>query len=74
MKSAQIKVLLDPKSTGSCQFESVSHQLSLFAIHRTSRTFSQEAVEHIKEFPALYNDFIVGDLAKYTNDMTKEST
>ena len=75
LKRSQIKVLLDPKSRGSCQFESMSHQLSLFAIHRTLQMLCQEAVEHIREFPALYYDFIiVGDPAKYINGMTKEST
>ena len=52
----------------------MSHKLSLFTIHRTSQTLRQEAVEHIREFPALYYGFIVGDPAKYINGMTKEST
>ena len=68
-------MLLDPQqSPENCQFESISHQLTLFGIHRTSQTLRQEAVGHIQDFPALYNDFIVGDSAKYISDMTKEST
>ena len=77
LNSAQegLKVLLDPQqSPGNCQFESISHQLTLFGIHRTSQTLRQEAVGHIQDFPALYNDFIVGDSAKYISDMTKERT
>ena len=75
LQNAKIKVLFDPKETvGSCQFHSVSHQLSLFGIHRTPQHLRQEAVEHIRELPATYNDFIVGDPTLYINEMRKEST
>ena len=50
LRGAGVNILFDPfQSTGSCQFESVAHQLSLFGIHRTAGCLRQQAVEHIRQ-------------------------
>ena len=72
---AQITVLFDPRqSFGSCQFESVAHQLSLVGIHRSSQALRHEAVQHIRQFQGMYIAFIVGNPDEYINNMSKEST
>ena len=75
LRGAGVNILFDPfQSTGSCQFESAAHQLSLFGIHRTAGCLRQQAVEHIRQNASMYNDFIEGQLSNYVNEMKKDST
>jgi len=72
---AQITVLLNPRrSFGSCQFESVAHQLSLAGIQRSSQLLRHQAVQHIRQFQGMCIDFIVGNPDEYINNISKEST
>ena len=77
--SSGINVLLDPKEViGSCQFEAISHQLSLFGIHRTPLALRQEAVEHLENHFELYLNFIPGEVVfdklQYIQNMKNEHT
>ena len=77
--SSGINVLLDPKEVrGSCQFEAISHQLSLFGIHRTPLALRQEAVEHLENHFELYLNFIPGEVVfdklQYIKNMKNEHT
>ena len=75
LHDSHTKVLLDPRETvGSCQFESVSHQLSLFGIYRTSATLRHEATQHVREFPELYKNFVTENIESYINKMALETT
>ena len=77
--SSGINVLLDPKEViGRCQFEAISHQLSLFGIHRAPLALRQEAAEHLENYFELYLNFITGEVVfdklQYIQNMKNEHT
>lgn len=71
-RDRSIELLHNPTDAGSCQFASVSHQLSRHGIYRTSQQLREDAVKHIYHWRDYYQGFVVGRIDEYLAKMSNE--
>ncbi|KAH3783056.1 hypothetical protein DPMN_160984 [Dreissena polymorpha] len=69
-----IHLVHNPHEASNCQFNSISHQVTIIGIYRTGMQLRQMAVDHIKENKAHYSSFTAGSIDRYLQRMANKFT
>ena len=70
----EIKIAFDPPGDGNCQFEALTHQLSVQSICKGASKLRQDAVQHLQYNRNAYESFMDCPSKTYLTNMSNEGS